>query len=385
MKIVQIIETADPGGAESVLVALAQGMQPVHESTGVTLLEGWTSRTLREIGIPVAVMPLKRAFDFGWPVRFARYLREQQADVVHAHEFAASCYAAMGAMLAGVPLVCTIHGKNYWPDRYYRRAAFRRVLSAASAFVAVSDDLRDFAASVLATDPGRIRVIHNGVDAMKYSRDPAMRALMRRQLGLGDNDEAILAVGELSAVKGHEVLIRAASSLVRARPNLRVVIAGEGGERARLLELATQLGFGERLHLLGFRRDVPALLAAADVFAMPSFSEGMPLAMIEAMASGVPIVASEVGGIPSLVTHGTDGLLVKAGDADALAAAMQAMLDDSGARNAYPDAAHRRFLNHFSLASMLENYRNLYESACASKPRRSATTRAGLHQRPQAR
>src|SRR6188768_429905 len=242
MKIVQIIETADPGGAESVLVALALGMRSGHESTGVTLLEGWTSQTLREHGIPVAVMPLKRSFDLGWTSRFANYLREQQADVVHAHEFAASCYGAVGAKLAGVPLVCTIHGKNYWPDRYYRRAAFRRVLATASSFVTVSDDLRDFAAGVLGVEAGRIRVIHNGVDAMKYSSNPAARALLRGQLGLHDGDEAILAVGELSTVKGHEVLLRAAASLARVRPSLHVVIAGEGGERARLLELAAQLG-----------------------------------------------------------------------------------------------------------------------------------------------
>jgi glycosyltransferase involved in cell wall biosynthesis len=359
-------------------------MRSGHESTGVTLLEGWTSRTLREIGIPVEVMPLRRAFDFGWPLRFARYLREQRADVVHAHEFAASCYAAMGALLAGVPLVCTIHGKNYWPDRYYRRAAFRRVLGMAHGFVAVSEDLRDFAGGVLAVDPARIHVIHNGVDGKKYARDPAMRTTLRRQLGLGDGDEAILAVGELSAVKGHEVLVRAASSLARTRPNIKVLIAGEGGERARLLELAAQLGFGERLHLLGFRRDVPALLAAADVFAMPSFSEGMPLAMIEAMASGVPIVASAVGGIPSLIAHGTSGLLSQAGDGDALASALRAMLSDPDARRTCAEAAHRRFLDHFSLTSMLETYRNMYESACASKPGRPAKSRSGLQQRPEA-
>lgn len=380
MKIVQVIETADPGGAESVLVALAQGMRSAHESAGVTLLEGWTSQTLREIGIPVEVMPLRRSFDLGWTSRFARYLREQQADVVHAHEFAGSCYAALGAKLAGVPLVCTIHGKNYWPDRYYRRAAFRRVLATASSFVTVSNDLRDFAAGVLGVDGKRIRVIHNGVDAMKYSRNNATRATLREQLGLGDADEAILAVGELSAVKGHEVLIRAAASLTRARPALHVVIAGEGGERARLLELAAQLGFGDRLHLLGFRRDVPALLSAADIFAMPSYSEGMPLAMIEAMATGTPIVASEVGGIPSLITHGTDGVLTKAGDADALASALKTLLENPGSRRTCADSAHRRFLNHFSLSSMLDNYRNLYESACASKPRRSATSRSGLQQ-----
>lgn len=385
MKIVQIIETADPGGAESVLVALAQGMRAGHESAGVTLLEGWTSHTLREAGIPVEVMPLKRAFDLGWALRFARYLREQRADVVHAHEFAASCYATLGAKLAGVPLVCTIHGKNYWPERYYRRAAFRRVIGSASAFIAVSDDLRAFASRVLGVDPARLRVIHNGVDARKYAHDHEMRVRMRAHLGLADTTEAILAVGELSAVKGHEVLVRAAASLARAGRNLHVLIAGEGGERERLRELAVQLGIGERLHLLGFRRDVPALLAAADVFAMPSFSEGMPLAMIEAMASAVPIVASEVGGIPSLVTHRSHGLLARAGDADAFAGAMRTLLDDPIARRVYTDAAHRRFLNHFSLDSMLENHRNLYESACQSNPRRPAKSRTGLEQRPEAR
>jgi glycosyltransferase involved in cell wall biosynthesis len=365
MKVLQIIETADPGGAESVLVALAQGIRGSDESIGATLLEGWTSRTLRELGIPVNVMPLSRAFDFGWALRFAKFLREQRIDVVHAHEFAASCYATLGAALSRVPVVCTIHGKNYWPHRYYRRAAFRRVIGAAHRFVAVSEDLRSFTADVLGIDSARIQVIGNGVDGSKYFRDASRRAQVRRELGLADQDEVIIAVGELSPVKGHETLIRAVAALARERPLVRLLIAGEGGQRAKLLELARELDFTGRVQLLGFRRDVPALLAAADVYAMPSFSEGMPLALIEAMAARMPIVASRVGGIPALVSHGKSGLLTEAGDPVMLADALRALVTDPGERQRYAEQGHRAFLDHHSLQSMLDNYRAVYQSACA--------------------
>jgi len=365
MKVLQIIETADPGGAESVLVALALGIRASDESIGVTLLEGWTSRTLRELGIPVEIMPLSRAFDFGWALRFSKFLRERKIDVVHAHEFAASCYATLGAALTRVPVVCTIHGKNYWPNRYYRRAAFRRVIGAAHRFIAVSEDLRSFTAGVLGVDAARIQVIGNGVDGSKYFRDAAGRAQVRRELGLADHDEVILAVGELSTVKGHETLIRAVAALARERPLVRLLIAGEGGERTRLLELARELDFGGHLQLLGFRRDVPALLAAADVFAMPSFSEGMPLALIEAMAARTPIVASRVGGIPALVSHGKSGLLTEAGDPGLLADALGTLLANPLERQRYADQGHRAFLDHYSLQSMLDNYRAVYQSACA--------------------
>jgi glycosyltransferase involved in cell wall biosynthesis len=182
-------------------------------------------------------------------------------------------------------------------------------------------------------------------------------------------------------------LLRGLAELRASAPDLpwalaiagKVTLSGNVETEAReFRDLAAANSFADRLHLLGFREDVPDLLAAADVYVMPSLSEGLPLALLEAMFAGKPIVASEVGGIPEVITSGQDGLLVPAGDAGAIAVALRDLLRDGGRREQLGRAARERAESAFGVGSMTERYEALYARSMARRARRSARSAPAL-------
>jgi glycosyltransferase involved in cell wall biosynthesis len=360
MKVLHIIETPGTGGAEKLLVDIATGLPSEFTSVGVMMCESWTGQQLAKHGIPVTVMPLQRSFDAGWPVRFAKFIRQHGVSVVQSHEFTANVYATAGARLARVPIVCTTHGKNYWPHALYRRAAYRWAAHNSRAFVAVSNDLGRFMSSTLGIAQEQVCVIRNGIDLNVFRRDEAARARVRAELGLQDSQPLLLACGELSEVKGHEWLLRAAGGIFAACPDAFIAIAGDGPLRAQLEALTAELDISRRVRFMGFRRDVPALLSAADVFVMPSLSEGLPLAILEAMAAGVPIVASAVGGMPELLRPDQTGWLVEPRNAAQLARAVLDVLADTGARAVTVDAARKLVTEQYALGETIEAYARYY-------------------------
>jgi glycosyltransferase involved in cell wall biosynthesis len=167
----------------------------------------------------------------------------------------------------------------------------------------------------------------------------------------------VVAVGNLYPVKDHGTLLHALSRL----PATRVAIAGRGDEEERLRGLAVNLGLGDRMHLLGLRDDVETVLAAADVFVQPSLSEGLPLAVLEAMGNGLPVVATRVGGVPEALVDGKTGFLVPPGDPEALAAALKRVLDSADRGACMGSAARERAEAEFSVDRMTDRYRQLYD------------------------
>jgi glycosyltransferase involved in cell wall biosynthesis len=362
MKVAHIIETPGTGGAEKLLVDIAAGISPEFTSVGVMMCESWSGRELEKRGIAVTVMPLRRAFDVTWPIRFARFLRAQKVVAVQSHEFTANVYASMGARLAGVPIVCTTHGKNYWPHASYRRMAYRWAARNARAFVAVSADLGGFICRTLAIPDNAVRVIRNGIDPNSFKRDPRTRAGVREELAIHPTQPLLLSCGELTHVKGHEFLLRALRQVLERCPDAVVAIAGHGPLRADLEALANSLGVSARVRFLGFRTDVPALLNAADIFVMPSLSEGLPLALLEAMSVGVPVVATAVGGVPELIRDGATGWLVPERDVDALARALLGVIQSPGARERVIGHARQLCRAQYDLQATVRCYAELYRS-----------------------
>ncbi len=364
MRVLHIIETPGTGGAETVLVDIAAGLPPEFTSVGVMMCESWTGRELAKRGIPVSVLPLRRSFDAGWPVRFAKLIRAQQVDVVQSHEFTANVYATAGARLAGVPIVCTTHGKNYWPHALYRRTAYRWAARSSRAFVAVSKDLGRFVSNTLGIAEGSVRIIRNGIDVDVFKRDESARARVRAELSLKDSQPLVLACGELTEVKGHEWLVRAARLMAQVRPDVLVAIAGDGPLHGHLQSLAISLGITSNVRFLGFRRDIPGLLSAADIFVMPSLSEGLPLAILEAMAAGVPVVATAVGGVPELIRPGDTGWLVQPRNEDELARALLEVSADTTVRSRVAHAAQRLCTEQYALRTTVNAYAEWYRKAC---------------------
>lgn len=355
------IESSEPGGAENLVVQLADRLRERgHHPEIVTLEPGWLTERAEGLGLPVHLFPQKRGLDPLWPLRFAGWLRRRQIDLLHTHEFAMNVYGAAAARLAGRPSLGTIHGRAYVADRPRRIAAYRWLLRTGVPIVPVSDDLARYLAGRFGVEVERLEVVRPGIplpdpdDTRPEARD---RTRARQRLGLPGEVPLVVAVGSLFHVKGHDVLLRAAARL----PGVHFTFAGEGDQAEPLAALARELGIAERVHWLGLRDDVPVVLRAADVFCQPSRSEGLPLAVLEAMAWGLPVVACRVGGMAEAVAAGETGTLVPPEDPAALADALAALLASGPERVRLGEAGRARVYAEFSLETMTDAYWRLYE------------------------
>jgi glycosyltransferase involved in cell wall biosynthesis len=203
----------------------------------------------------------------------------------------------------------------------------------------------------------RLTFIPNGVRL-----SPAQSSTLRAELGMSERGRLILSVGSLYPVKGHSHLLQAVAALSSRHPDLHVAIAGRGEMHDSLLDLGRSLGLGSRLHLLGLRADVANVLAAADVFVLPSLSEGLPLAILEAMLASRPIVASDVGEIGQVLGHGKAGILVKPGDTAELAEGIDRLLSDPGGARQMGEYGAQRADTEYRLERMVGRYEALYRS-----------------------
>jgi glycosyltransferase involved in cell wall biosynthesis len=316
----------------------------------------WLAGQFRASGFEPRAYSLRRAADPSCLAQVVGLLRRERIDVVHSHDFFAAVYGGAAAWMLRKPHVITMHGTRYYLGRRHRRAALRWSAKHSRAVVGVSAATAAELTSSLKLAPSAVRVIYNGVPKQEGQGDR-----VRSELGLAPNELFILSVGSLFPVKGHPVLLEALASIGSAEgtPRWRAAIAGIGDQEDTLRASILRHDLADRVQLLGFRSDVADLLAAADVFVLPSLSEGSPLALMEAMFAGKAIVASRTGGIPELVRHGGEALLPSPGDASDLATALRAVLVDGELRARLGTAAQRA-ASSFTLERMTDEYERIY-------------------------
>jgi glycosyltransferase involved in cell wall biosynthesis len=272
-------------------------------------------------------------------------------------------YGAWASWRAGVPHVITMHGSHYYAGRLQRRLAMRAAIALSSKTVAVSDSLARAISRGLWVRRSQVSVMPNGV---RYHVPECIT--LRDELRLPPDARLVVAVGNLYPVKGHTHLIDTAARLAERHPTLHVAIAGRGDLAAPLLSQARARGLDGRVHLLGLRDDISAILAAADVFVMPSLSEGLPLALLEAMWAGRPIVASDVGEIGVALKHGEAGELVEPGNPVALADALDRVLSNREHAQRLAGNAARRARAEYDITRMVGRYVELYAQAIGGGP-----------------
>jgi glycosyltransferase involved in cell wall biosynthesis len=249
-----------------------------------------------------------------------------------------------------------MHGGRYYAAHLRRRLALRAAMAISDRTVAVSSRVADQLGRDVGVQRSRITMIPNGVRHVLPDR-----VTLRDELSLGPADRLLVSVGNLYPVKGHQHLIDAMALLARRYPTLHLAIGGRGDLAEALMARAREHGFSNRLHLLGLRSDVAAVLAAADIFVLPSLSEGLPLALLEAMFSGCPIVASDVGDVGVALAQGQAGVLVEPGNAAALAAALDTLLSDPRRAAELGERAARRAADQYDVSRMVQTYATLYE------------------------
>jgi len=356
--IAHLIESDGPGGAERVVADLASAFQAAGARTVVFVPadgEGWLARQLIGSGVEIERFRLDRPLSPACARSMAAAFRRHRVDVAHSHEFSMAVYGAWASWLAGVHHVITMHGSRYYAGRLRRRAALRAAVARSDSVVAVSHQLADQISRDLFVRRSCIDMVANGVRCA-----PGEGTAVREELGLGPDDTLLVAIGNLYPVKGHRYLVEAMALLADRHPALHLAIAGRGELAPAIAACAAQHGLGSRVHLLGLRADVAAVLAAADVFVLPSLSEGLPLALLEAMFAGRPIVASDVGEVRRALAGGDAGMLVEAGDAGQLAAALEDLLADASRARDLAARARTRAAAEYDVSHMVRRYGSIY-------------------------
>jgi glycosyltransferase involved in cell wall biosynthesis len=356
-------DSRELGGAENALLMLIESLD--REAWQPTLLLGAgpgadrLAELAEDLGattLRVAPMPLGPAGARRVP-KLARTLRSERPDLFHAHLSSplSAKWGLAAAVIARLPTVATVQlipdYEPDWSSRFQLRALARGV----DRYIAVSRDIAAELSGRFRWPAEKIDVVYNAVSLERFGS--AAPQGLRSRLTDGRAAPLVLTPARLTEQKGHPVLLRAAAEV----PEVVFALAGDGPLRAGLEAEADRLGVGERVVFLGHRTDIPDLLAACDIFALPSLYEGSSLAVLEAMAAGRPVVSSSIGGTAELIEDGENGLLVPPGEVAPLVAALRRLIGDSALREDLAQNARRRVELEFTKQAMTERVERIYE------------------------
>jgi glycosyltransferase involved in cell wall biosynthesis len=356
------------GGPEKTILHGAVRMNPARHAVTVCYVRDQRDHIFRidqrarALGVDYAEIHERHSLDPAiWP-RLRRLVRERRIDIVHAHDYKTDLLALAVARVEGVVPLATAHGwaGQSWKERRVYFPADRRLLAAYPRVIAVSTPVRDqlIRAGVAAS---RIVVVPNGIDHEAFGPRPHLRAEVRRELGLERQAVVLGAVGRLETEKNFPLLLRAFRKLLTGCREARLLIAGEGSLRAPLERMAADLGLEKRCRFMGHVEDVGRFHQALDLFVQSSDTEGTPNAVLEAMACGTPVVATDAGGTSEVARNGREALIVPVGDEQALVAALQNVLADDARRAGRAAAARRRVETELSFSARMDRLAGIYD------------------------
>lgn len=364
VKVLHLIDSAGVYGAEAVVLALLENLG-AHSIQGMLGCfgtpqggPGELEAEARRRGLEVVALPIERGIDRRGMARVIEFARQNSVDILHAHGYKPDILLAL-TRSAGFRSLATAHGWSARPGDL-RGAVYRALdslaLRAMDRVVAVSQYVRSDLIR-RGVSAGKIITIHNGIviDEM-----PTDHVDARARFGVPKEAFVIGAVGRLEEVKGYRYLIEGVASVGSALGDWRLLIAGEGQLRGELESLAASHGLADRIKLIGFQAPISRFLSMIDVFAMPSLSEGLPIALLEAMSQQRPVVCSRVGGMREVVQDRESGLLVSSGDPAAIAEALELIHRDRNLRSKLAANAKALVIERFSARSMALRYAQTY-------------------------
>ena len=322
-------------------------------------------------GNEVSIIECEMKGDLDWRLssRIQRILHRENAQLLHIHSRrGADIWGARGANKAQVPVILTRRVDSSEP-KWFAHWKYRHLYDSV---VAISDGVRE----VLLNDglsSQQVKTIHSVVDTEHFQPKPDRR-WFEQSFGYSPKDQVIAIVAQLIERKGHKVLFDALIPLFQLYPDLQLMVLGKGPLRKDLENYVLKKGLGERVRFFGFREDIHRVLPNLYLVAHPAHAEGMGVALLQAAACGVPVVASKVGGIPEATLDGEHGVLMQPGDSEQLCVAIKTLIDSPSLRESFSQRARERMVKEFSIASMSQEYFNLYQSL-SSKP----TTKYGEH------
>jgi len=373
LRLLWLIDSLTLGGAESLVLPFSRALDRSQVDLRVCCLKSIAGNPieerLRDAGIPVINLGARNLRDLAAFRRLVALLRQQQIQIVHAHLTYAVIWGVLACRLAKLPIVATLHvgpttagGLQRDSIREWLMIRFLRWRRATT--LAVSDSVRKAFIEKYRLPPHRIQVLHNAVKVVTFERRNPERAIqLKQQFRFPEDATVLITVAVLRALKGIDTLLGALPAVLRAAPEVRLLVAGEGPMREQWMGLATQLGVDHAVHWAGYRQDVPALLAGSDLFVLPSRDDAFPTVLLEAMAAELPIIATNVGGIPEIVDSPAVGVLVPPRDPEALAEAITRLLQADKTRQGMAEAARRRVTAQFSTQRWMDRLMTVYRQA----------------------
>jgi len=372
VRALHIIDSLGPGGAERSLVTSLRLLPDLGVDSEVCALQeregNPVAAEIAALGVPVRTLTIRRLRQRDAYGRVRAAIVASAPDIVHTHLEFADILGTMAARRLGLPTISTQHIIDTPPPRTREAMRFRLTAWVLRRYgdrvIAVSEGARLHHLESAGLPPGRVITLHNGIDVDRFSNVPARsRQRVRTELGIGREAPVIMTVAVLREPKGIQHALAALAGPAARHPGLRYLIVGDGPYRSSLERLVGDLGLGDVVVFAGARPDVPEVLAAGDVFVLPSLTEALPTVLAEAGAAGLPIVATAVGGIPEMVTHHSSALLVPPGDEAALSDALDLVLANPRQAAAMGKAGRRIARERFDVrrqASVLvEEYRHL--------------------------
>jgi glycosyltransferase involved in cell wall biosynthesis len=368
LHVTHAVLSLDIGGLERIVVDLVREGQRLGQQVSVICLErpGVLASQAEALKASVVCVGKRPGVHLGTSGAIKTVLCELRPDVLHTHQVGALFYAGPAARTVGIPVI--VHTEHINHMRKAGAGYFRRQRMSwlwwwaarhAQMFFCVSGDIATELASRRMVSRDKLAVILNGINTEPF-QDPGDRDGLRRSLGIAPEAPVIGTVGRLNEVKRQDLLLRAFVRVNEEWPAARLLIVGDGPQRNSLQELTTRLGIDGAVHFAGYQSQPERYLRAMDVFALSSQMEGLPLALLEAWAAGLPVVSSSVGGIPDLIDHGRSGLLFPAGDEAALADLLGQLLRDTNLARAMGDAGRQEVFARYSLQRMAGDYQQHY-------------------------
>lgn len=360
--ILHAIDTTGPGGAETVFLDLVQHLTiPAYQNIALIKGPGWVEEQLIKRGIRYFVLKPHGFLSLPYYWQVLKLLRQQNVQLVQANLLGSTLTFAILTLLLRIPLVATLHGQvDVNPKERFIGIKNQLMKWGVNRLITVSEDLRRYVATRKLFPYTAINTIYNGIAPERYSGAVAMN--IRQQLNLPTEARLIGAIGNIRPAKDYANLVRAAQLVLNTHSDVHFVIAGHAKQdlMAQINRLVAELNLGAHLHFVGFLDNTPGFLAAMEVFVLSSISEGFSIATLEAMASGLPVVATRCGGPEEILTPDVDGLLVAKNNPAELAKALVRVLDDAPLRASLAQQAQRTVQERFSIRAMLKSYLHLY-------------------------
>lgn len=367
LRILWLIDSLGPGGAESLMPALLEHLLAcgVHSRVCVlqTRLGNPIAAELMKRRIAVDLVQVDNLHSMAHILNLFRYIRKNKPDIIHTQLETSDILGNIIARVLGIPSVCTLHTLIAPSNK--RTSRLRKLIHRISLqlfcnkVIAVSNITRRHFIQ-LGMKPEKLITLYNGIDISKFNSTHSLTTQRKSLFNLNHDDIVLITVAVLREPKGIQYMIHALPSLLNKFSNAYYIIVGDGEYRQSLEELAQTMGLADRVRFLGYQENIPSLLSASDLFVFPTLNDALPTVLLEAMAAGLPVVATNVGGVPEIIVHEKNGLIMPPANISSLVHACDRLLSDRELANQMKEAGRETVTKRFNIHLQVANLRDLY-------------------------